>query len=171
MGEDRAGLDLVASGTASAGPDRAQPRRTFYADPVAWLITEAVDAALYAAGPAVRDAGPAVGVLSASEHCTRHTMRQVHAGSRDGRVSPLRFAGANPGSIAGVVCIVFGFRGPSLALSMPPGPARAVAGQVALSWLDSGGCRYVVLNEHEITPDGVHVARCDVVCRRGTGPC
>lgn len=162
------GLEVLAGGTATASELGGQGQRaaSFYADPVAWLVVDAVRDALGAlngSGAAVRDGGAAVGVLSVSELCTLHTMRLMAGGIRRGRLSPLRFAGANPGAIAGLACIVFGFRGPSLVLSMPPVTARPVTALVARSWLEGGGCHYVVANEHEQRADGTHVVRSAVL--------
>lgn len=147
-------LAVVTRGSAQcarldAGGQRAA---SVYADPVAWLVVDAVDAALAdpdGPGRAVRAGGPGVGVVTVSEEATLHTMRLMSSGLRRGRVSPLRFAGANPGTVAGLPCIVNGFKGPSLVLSMPLAAGATVAEAVARSWLGSGACRYVVVNEHE----------------------
>jgi len=144
-----------------------QRAASFYADPVAWLVVDAVGAALAEAGDEVRMCRNDVGVLSMSEAGTLHTMRQVESGAGRGRVSPLRFAGANPGSLAGLPCIVFGFKGPSLMLSMPPDAGRPVAAVVARAWLAAGGCRYVVVNEHEQRADGGHAVRSVIVRHTG----
>jgi beta-ketoacyl synthase-like protein len=141
-------------------PAPRRPGASFYADPVAWLVADAVEAALRDAGDQVRAAATDTGVLSTSSEATRHTMGQL-AGS-GGRVSPMKFAGASAGSITGVPCILFGLQGPSLVLSMSPAAGRAVARLVARSWLAAGNCRYVVLNEHESVATG-HVVRSSVV--------
>ena len=123
----------------------------FHADPVAWLVSDATGAVLRraAAGPEPPVEGGHTGVIAVSCEATRHTARALAGASRDGRrVSPMRFAAANAGSIAGVACIVHGLTGPSLVLSMPPVDARAVAETVARSWLESAACRAVVLAEH-----------------------
>lgn len=163
-GLDSTGLDVIARGSADADTLGGRQRAaSFYADPVAWLVVDAVQAALDEAGAEVRDAGAEVGMVSVSDTATQLTMRQMVAGIGRGRVSPLRFAGANPGSIAGLPCIVFGFRGPSLVFSMPPDAARPVTTEVARSWLATGGCRYVIVNEHEVRADGGHAVRSVIV--------
>lgn len=155
-------LRVLSTVELSVGePARRRQGASFYADPVAWLVTDAVAAALRDAGERVRAATTETGVLSVSREATRHTMRQL--ATADGKVSPMRFAGASAGSIAGVPCIVFGLKGPSLVLSMPPADGRAVAQLVARSWLAAGNCRYVVLNEHESAGSGGHVVRSSVV--------
>lgn len=142
-----------------------QRTASFYADPVAWLVVDAVEAALATAGDAVRYGGTEVGVVSISDEGTLHTMRLMASGLRRHRVAPLRFAGANPGAVAGLPCIVFGFKGPSLMLSMPVDAGRPVAEMVARGWLGSGACSYVVINEHEVGADGAHAVRSRVIGR------
>ncbi|MFD6565081.1 hypothetical protein [Micromonospora profundi] len=137
------------------GPSR--PRGVaFYADPVAWLVADAVGTALDAAGVQGPTAGTDVGMVAVSEHATGHTMREVaHAVRERGRVSPLRFAGAAPGSVAGLACIVHGLRGPSLLLSMSPGAARPAVAVLAGAWLGAS-CTQVVVAEHRRHPSGLH---------------
>jgi hypothetical protein len=159
------GLRVLATGGATTDELTGKRRAaSFYADPVAWLVVDAVEDVLAHAAE-VRTAGVDVGVLSVSSVATKHTMRQLAAGSGRGHVSPMRFAGASAGSIAGLSCIVFGFKGPSLVLSMSPGDGRPVAEIVARSWLAAGSCRYVILNEHETTTSGAHSVRSTIVDR------
>jgi 3-oxoacyl-(acyl-carrier-protein) synthase len=146
------GLVTLAEAVCESGDLAAEGRRTvsFYADPVAWLVVSAVEAALAAAPDDVRRQAAEVGALAVSGHGTRHTMRSVAAAAERGRVSPLRFAGANPGSLAGLLCITLGFRGPSLLVCMPPDAARAAVPVIASGWLTSGQCRYVAVAEHTV---------------------
>ncbi|MDF5755756.1 beta-ketoacyl synthase N-terminal-like domain-containing protein [Spongiactinospora sp. TRM90649] len=151
------GLRTVGSGTARTGDPATAGRRAacLYADPAAWLVVASVEAALTATPPDVRARAAEFGVLAVSAHGTRHTMRELAASADRGRVSPLRFAGANPASLAGLPCIAFGFRGPSLLLCMRPGDARSIVAITASGWLASGQCRYVVVAEHT-EEDGTH---------------
>lgn len=141
----------IATGTADAArlEEVGQRVASLYADPLAWVAVDAVQAALDRIPLAL---GSEVGVIAVSSVGTRRTMRQI-AGSvaRTGRVSPLRFAGANPGSLAGLPCIQFGFRGPSLLLTMAPGAAAPYVSALAQSWLDSHMCQYVAVIEHSGT--------------------
>jgi hypothetical protein len=145
-----------------------QRNASFYADPVAWLTVSALEQALEQAdsSPDITARGTEVGVLAVSDHATLHTMRTVAAGTARGRVSPLRFAGANPGSLAGLSCITFGFHGPTLMLSMSPKAAESVVIHVVSSWLDSG-CRYVVVNEHTVDSSGNHIVTSTIVRHNG----
>ncbi|TDB81626.1 hypothetical protein [Micromonospora sp. KC721] len=156
---DQDALAVLATATVTGGdePDRHRGA-SFYADPVAWLVADAVGAVFDAAGQSGKGTGTDVGVLAVSEYGTSHTMREVTAMRDRGRVSPLRFAGANPGSVAGLACIVHGLRGPSLMLSMPPPAARPTVALLARAWLTGGVCRRVVVSEHERGPAG-HTVR------------
>src|ERR671912_1135990 len=86
-----AGLEVLGDGVArtaelTAGRQRAA---SFYADPVAWLVVDAVEAALESAAAAdpaepVRSGGADVGVLAVSEHGTLHTMSGLAPGAARG---------------------------------------------------------------------------------------
>lgn len=162
MPNETPGLDVISRGEARS-PARRRRGASFYADPSAWLVIDAVEAALAEAGDRIRGNRAEIGVLSVSERGTLDTMRSVAAAVDRGRVSPLRFAGAGPGSMAGLACILFGFKGPSLVLSMPPEQGRRVAESLARGWLSCGGCRYVVVNEHETGIDGSQTVRTRIV--------
>ncbi|WP_131740835.1 beta-ketoacyl synthase N-terminal-like domain-containing protein [Actinomadura roseirufa] len=160
------GLRVAGDGLArtadlgSAGRTRA----SFYADPVAWLVVDALELALERAGPHAREALARTGVLAVSEYATRHTMGSIGRQAARGRVSPLRFAGASPGSLAGLACVVLGFRGPTLLLGMPPATARAAALAIVSHWTATGQCRYVAVAEHSVT-GAVHTVHGRIVER------
>ncbi|MEU7746482.1 hypothetical protein [Nonomuraea sp. NPDC049158] len=156
---DRPGLVTVAHGLRETGDLAAAGRRTasFYADPAAWLVVSAVEAALAWAPEVVRRRAAEIGALAVSDHGSRHTMRSVADTAARGRVSPLRFAGANPGSLAGLLCITLGFRGPSLLVCMPPERAGPIVALIAAGWLATGQCRYVAVAEHSAN-NGHHTA-------------
>ncbi|SEH02925.1 hypothetical protein SAMN05444920_13137 [Nonomuraea solani] len=148
-------LVTLARGRSESDDLTSAGRRTtsFYADPAAWLVVAAVEDALARAPEKVRGEPERIGALAVSDHGTRHTMSSVAATAGRGRVSPLRFAGASPGSLAGLLCIALGFRGPSLLVSMRPDRAHAVMELIASDWLATGQCRYVAVAEHTVTGD------------------
>ncbi|MCO5994306.1 beta-ketoacyl synthase N-terminal-like domain-containing protein [Actinoallomurus rhizosphaericola] len=153
---------LATSEVDCADPNQhSRNRKSLYVDPVAWLAVEVADRAL-AQIPEVTAAGEDTAVLAISAHCTIATMRSIAERIRSGRLSPLRFTGANPGLLAGAVCLERQLRGPSLTLTMPPELGRDTALVVAEGWLRSGQARYVLLITHELR--GVdHVASCAVL--------
>ncbi|MFD7668967.1 beta-ketoacyl-[acyl-carrier-protein] synthase family protein [Streptomyces sp. NPDC059788] len=140
-------------------------RPSFYADPVAWLVTAAVEAALDESGrrEEVLAARNAVGVVVLTGTRPLPTSRLLAAQAADGRTSPLRFAGANPGILAGLTCIRWGLRGPSLVLAAAEDSAVDAALTVADAWLRSGHTRYVIGVRHQVRADGRHTAACAVL--------
>lgn len=144
---------------------RSANRPSLYADPVAWLVAAAVEAALEESGCredvlAARD-DVAVIVLTGAQALPTSRVLAAQAGTR-GRVSPLRFAGANPGILTGLTCIQWGLRGPSLVLAAADDGTVDVALTVAESWLSSGQARYVIAARHQVHPEG-HTVRCAVL--------
>lgn len=165
------GPTIVATDAAeivTTHPDEfSQNRSSLYADPVAWLATAVVDQALRHEEQAdslgsVLDLPEQVGVIAVSNHCTIETMRSVATAAPRGRVSPLQFAGANPGSLAGLVCMRWKFRGPTLALSMNLADGVPAALVAATAWLQRGHAARVILLTHAVA-GGRHTARCVVL--------
>ncbi|MGW5688849.1 beta-ketoacyl synthase N-terminal-like domain-containing protein [Nonomuraea sp. NPDC003754] len=162
------GLPAVAGHGAVTVEDpttRSANRPSLYADPVAWLTAAAVEAALGESGCgedvlAARN-DVAVIVLTGSRPLPTSRALATQATTR-GRVSPLRFAGANPGILAGLTCIQWGLRGPSLVLAAADDGTVDTALTVAESWLSSGQARYVIAVRHQAHPEG-HTARCAVL--------
>jgi 3-oxoacyl-(acyl-carrier-protein) synthase len=150
--------------TAADPAAHSANRPSFYADPVAWLVADAAERALDDSGRrdellAARD-DVAVVVLTGAEALP--TPRAIAARAATGRVSPLRFAGANPGILAGLACIRLRLRGPSLVLADADDAAVAAALTVAGFWLHSGRARHAVVVRHEHRAEG-HTARAVVL--------
>ncbi|MEU3825516.1 polyketide synthase [Streptomyces sp. NPDC029080] len=155
---------VTAVGSVSSGrpAELAHNRPSFFADPVAWLVTAAVDRALRASADDLTAAPDRVGVITLSGTCSALTMTALADSARRGRISPLRFAGAHPGVLAGLTCIRRKFRGPTLALAMDPVHGLDPAAAVTAAWLGGGQASHVLLAVH-LTRDGIHTARCAVV--------
>ncbi|MGY4742899.1 coronafacic acid synthetase [Streptomyces sp. ATMOS53] len=159
------GMRVVGEGVAAA-PDlsAAQPKRkaSLYADPLSWLVLDAVEQALGACGgdftPADASAKEAVGHIAVSDQCTTHTMRQLAEAIPAGRISPLRFSGANPGSICSLPCQLLGFSGPTMTLSMTPEKGLPPAMAVARAWLRQGSATHVIVTAHRADASGHRVA-------------
>nr|WP_176573594.1 beta-ketoacyl synthase N-terminal-like domain-containing protein [Nonomuraea pusilla] len=144
---------------------RSADRPALYADPVAWLVAGAVEAVLdeSGCGPDVLAArnDVAVIVLTGTQPLPTSSALAAQVAAQ-GRVSPRRFAGANPGILAGLTCIRWGLRGPSLVLAAADDGAVDAALTVAESWLGSGQARYVIAVRHQ-THSGGHTVRCAVL--------
>ncbi|MFC4465243.1 coronafacic acid synthetase [Streptomyces xiangluensis] len=144
------GMTAVARGAAHCSDlSTVRARRpSFYADPVSWLVAESVEHAMGECAEDVRAAADAVGAITLSDHCTVRTMREISSQATSGRLSPLRFSGANPAAAGSLPGILFGFKGPSLTLSTPPTHGLPAALVAARSWLALEAATYVVLNGH-----------------------
>jgi Beta-ketoacyl synthase, N-terminal domain len=146
--------ELTVQRPAVAGHLHNRP--SMFADPVGWLVAEVVQAQL----ATVRAADPEhTGLVVVSEIATAETMGRLAVTARAGRVSPIRFAGANPGVVAGLACIRSGLRGPALLLTMAPAAGLPVAAMMARAWLRDGAATGVLVVEHELSADA-HRLRC-----------
>ena len=160
----RDGFAVVATGSAGA-TDPAEFSRngpSFFVDPSGWLVAAAVTDALSRSGEPVLATPDQVGMVVLGNTATATAMRELARGAARGLVSPLRFAGANPGVLAGLPCIQWKLRGPSLTFTMDPAAGIGVAATVVGSWLRGGQANYVVVAAHWRNSGG-EFARCAIV--------
>nr|WP_255431323.1 beta-ketoacyl synthase N-terminal-like domain-containing protein [Streptacidiphilus sp. PB12-B1b] len=144
-------------------------RPSFYADPLAWLVNAAVEDALEDCRDTLLADRDQVGVLVLTGDRPLPTAGLIAATVARGRVSPLRFAGGNPGILAGLSCIERGFRGPSLVLSAAEDATVATALALAEAWLQDGRARYVVCARHREEAEGEAQTVTCVVLRQAAG--
>nr|WP_052479233.1 hypothetical protein [Kibdelosporangium sp. MJ126-NF4]CEL23086.1 hypothetical protein [Kibdelosporangium sp. MJ126-NF4]CTQ90223.1 hypothetical protein [Kibdelosporangium sp. MJ126-NF4] len=153
-------LTILGEGRVErAEPARRQRIPSMYADPVAWLVLEAIDQALADCMDTVRQAADDVAVILVSTHATVDTMADVARATETGRLSPLRFAGASPGGAASLACIVHSLRGPSLLLTTEPGTGWPTALTVARCWLRTAAASQVLLSAHTADAQQGHQVR------------
>jgi hypothetical protein len=154
---DTFGLTVVGQGLATA-PDlssvRTKQKASLYADPLSWLVLEAVERAIDSCGGDLLSARESVGHIAISDHCTAHTMREIAAAIPAGRISPLRFSAANPGSICSLPAQFHRFSGPSMTLSMPPDRGLPPALSIARTWLRQRSAAYVLITSHAADASG-----------------
>lgn len=74
--------------------------------------------------------------------------------NRSGRVSPSAFINANAGAALAICCTSFGFRGPTMNLTMPAAQARTLVDVLAARWLMQDNARYLILIAAEFDPVG-----------------
>lgn len=117
-----------------------------YADEAAWTTATAVARAIDPVREIVAAARDSVAVLAVGDHGPQETMQALEKAARAGFSSPLRFPAGNPGSLVGVTCILFGFRGPTLNFTLPPQEGVPVGLEVAAQWLRRRVVEYVVLS-------------------------
>ncbi|MFJ2745717.1 hypothetical protein ACIO3O_39365 [Streptomyces sp. NPDC087440] len=136
-----------------------------YGDPAAWAVVQGIRRTL--PGWFERDVADAplteTGVLVCSATTTRPTRRAVAAQGGQGRIRPRHFAASGPGLLAGLPCIVLGFRGPTLTLTAPYADIAADADALARTWLTRVNCRAVLLVEHAQPADHLHTVRCHLL--------
>jgi hypothetical protein len=116
-----------------------------FADPSAWITATAVARAITASKDSLLSFLHEVGVVVVSDQGPGATMAEVCAAARTGFSSPLRYAASSPGSLAGVSCIAFGFRGPTLNLTMSIEDGLPTALQMCSAWLARCTARVMVL--------------------------
>jgi hypothetical protein len=142
-----AGVDVAGSGSAERPqPDLVAPGARAiirYADSAAWITAAAVARATSLEWLA--EYSHDVAVVVVADQGPADTMAQVQAAAEAGFSSPLRYAAASPGSLAGVSCIAFGFRGPTLNLAMLPADGMPTAMLMARGWLARGAAHAVVV--------------------------
>jgi hypothetical protein len=156
-----AGLVPLATARAGSAPGTAPRRRipNLYADPVSWLVLEAVDE-LGTGGRAVPET---TAMVLVSTYGTLETMSAIARAVPGGRLSPLRFAGASAGGPVSLACQAHGFRGPTLVITTAPAEGHPAALTMARHWLRSGAANHVVIAVHDHDPLRGHEVRCVLV--------
>jgi hypothetical protein len=166
VSDSHSGLAVIACGAATVtAVDATTLTRngpSFFADPAAWLVTAAVRDALDTCPEELLSTPDDVGIVVVSNECTARTMRDIASSTGKGLVSPLRFAGANPGVLAGLPCITWKLRGPTLTFSMDPAAAVEVAATVVTAWLRRGQARYVLIAAHRLDGE-LQLSRCVII--------
>ena len=143
--------------------DAAQRQAVRYADPASWTIAAAAARAVAEAGQELIAARTDVAVIAVSDDGPKEAMAAIAEASRAGYSSPLRYPAANPGSLAGVVAILFGFQGPTLNLAAPPEQAIPIGLLVAANWLHRHAARYVLVTAYSCSGRSDRLARCQVL--------
>jgi hypothetical protein len=116
-----------------------------YADPAAWICAAAVAHAVATMKEALVAVHDNVGVVVVSDEGPQETIQALDDAAVAGFSSPLRFPAGNPGSLVGVTCILYGFRGPTINFIMPPASGVPAGLVLAASWLHRRVCSSVVL--------------------------
>jgi hypothetical protein len=149
------------------GSDRATIRgkQAIYADPAAWVVLAAIDRAISSCEWGLAADRTNLGIIVSSVDGTIETVaRLVQDTANGGRMSPLRFAGAGPWSLAGLPCIMLGLGGPSLVLTTSMSDAQEVLSNLVTSWLDRQRVEAVVLAVHSKNADK-HCSSCGIIGR------
>jgi hypothetical protein len=145
---------LVVSGTETVALDVLNTPGV-HADPSAWAVVQGIRQAEADTAAVSADTG----LLVCSENPCRATTAAVRRQVLAGRVRPRHFAAAGPGTLAGLPCVVLGFRGPTLVLTAPLDRVRAHAQFIAGLWLAQEQCARVLIVEHREVPPLQHHVR------------
>jgi hypothetical protein len=143
-----------------------------YADPASWITATAVADAVAPARDAVMAAHDRVAVVVTSAEGPVEAMAAMCEAARAGSSSPIRFPASNAGSLAGLTSIAFGFRGPTLMLTLPADRGAPVGLLLAEAWLGRQIASYVVLascGRRVASDGGGPVARCLLLAATGAG--
>ena len=116
-----------------------------YADPAAWMVATAIANATQTLSAELAEAHDRVGLIVTSAEGAVEATAAMAEAAREGSSSPIRFPASNAGSLAGLSSIAFGFRGPTLMLTMPPAGGVPVAVLLAQAWLRREIAAYVVI--------------------------
>jgi hypothetical protein len=115
-----------------------------FADPAAWIVASATSLAVEGIKELV-DLRDSIGIVVVSSDGPQTAMAEVEEGGRSGFSSPLRYAASSPGSLAGVSCIAFGLRGPTMNVTMSLQEGIPVGVLICSTWLARGIARKMVL--------------------------
>jgi hypothetical protein len=117
-----------------------------HADPAVWPVLECVARLYRARRTRLEPHRDHVGVIQSGSAYPKATAQRVRADlERSGRVSPAAFINANAGAALSICCTRFGFRGPTLNLTMPAADAKPLVDVLATRWLRQGNARYLIL--------------------------
>ena len=127
-----------------------------YADQAAWITATAVNRALTAAGDGWSELRHQTGMIVVGDQGPRATMAGMQ---EEGFSSPLHYAASGPWTLVGVSCIAFGFRGPTLSLTMDPQDGLATALTLCQTWLARKAARLMVVATCRTDASGATLAR------------
>ncbi|WP_118182498.1 hypothetical protein [Paraburkholderia phosphatilytica] len=116
------------------------------ADPVVLPVLEAVGRLYRVHRARLEPHTDRIGMIQSGLAFPRAKSQRVFSDvSRNGRVSPVAFINANAGAAISFCCTRFGFRGPTLHLTMTALRAQSLANALAATWLARGDARYLIL--------------------------
>jgi hypothetical protein len=121
-----------------------------YADPSSWIVAAAVANAASESSPLWTDHRHEIGMIAVSDVGPRQSMEEVEALGVTGSSSPLRYAASSPGSLVGVSCIAFGFRGPTLNFTMAPVDGVSTALTICDAWMSRKKVPFIVMATYSL---------------------
>ena len=156
---------LMVAGSGETGASRrdlfdARVRATVrYADPAAWTTAAAVMSALAGAEDLLAKWRHEIGMIAISDQGPGGTIAEVLAEGSRGFSQPMHYAAASPGTLVGVPCIAFGFRGPTMNLTMVPRDGVPIALTLCAGWLERKIARLMVVATCSTGSSGAMMSR------------
>jgi hypothetical protein len=138
-----------------------------YADPAAWITANAVHHALAGAGEILAEFRHQIGIITISDQGPEKSMAKMQADGETSFSSPLHYAASGPWTLAGVSCIAFGLRGPTLNLTMEPRTGVPVALGLCAGWLTRNVAPFVVVAASRADTFGSTVSRAALLASPG----
>ena len=137
-----------------------------HAPPVAWAVARFVQLLVDEQGAIAPEE---TGLIVASDECSLALIRELSTTASQGKVSPLRFAGASPSIVVGLPALQLALRGPSLCLTMPPAHARAAVAALIRYWTRNNSVSAVIAVAHYRLDEDRHLLK-GLVARAGDLP-
>ncbi|MFC0708640.1 hypothetical protein [Azorhizophilus paspali] len=130
---------------------RSKNKPSLYADPLAWAIADFAESFVTSYDSEDRKN---IGLIIVSDYCSLATMSGLSKTMVDGKLSPLKFAGANPGVVCGIAAIEHSLRGPSIVFTMPPKHAAEVMKATSSMWMQRSSVHGALLITHQRLANG-----------------
>lgn len=131
---------------------------SIFADPLAWAVADFVGG-LLGAIDLTRSDRIQTGLIVVSDLCSLSTIRALSAMSKQGSLSPLKFAGASPSIICGLAALREQIRGPTVTFTMDPRTSRAAITALIRLWMMFNSVSPVIVVTHLQVPDVGHHLR------------
>jgi hypothetical protein len=168
---ERNALMVAGSGEAvSHDPTlfEAKVRATVrFADPAAWITANAVHHALAGAEGILAEFRHQIGIITISDVGPGQSMAKMQADGATGFSSPLHYAASGPWTLAGVSCISFGLRGPTLNLTMEPRDGVPVALGLCEGWLRRKVAPFLIVASCRVDASGSMMSRAVLLAPSG----
>jgi hypothetical protein len=124
---------------------KARNKPSFYAPPVAWAVANFTQLLIEAEGEIVPHH---TGMIVVSDECSLSTIRDLSRTAAQGKISPLRFAGASPSIVVGLAALEQGIRGPTVCLTMSPAHASSAIVALIDYWIKCSNISSVIAVAH-----------------------
>ena len=138
-----------------------------YADPAAWTTATAVANALAGAEELSAKWQHEIGMIAISDQGPGGTIAEVLAEGSRGFSQPMHYAAASPGTLVGVPCIAFGFRGPTMNLTMVPQDGIPMALTLCVGWLARKAAKLMVVATCSTNSSGIMMSRALLLAPHG----